>query len=92
MAGRAAAAAKRHREGTGQSASSAVPPPPAPDKGAGLRAHLLGQWKSGAMPAKQVCSIAWLATNAGARGVADLGVDPASPGQHFADHLGKAIR
>eukprot|EP00969_Alexandrium_andersonii_P247353 10930730-Alexandrium_andersonii.AAC.1 len=43
------------------------------------------------MTAKAVCEIAFHATRAGAKGVGDFALDPASPGQHFADHLGRAL-
>eukprot|EP00969_Alexandrium_andersonii_P038059 1668288-Alexandrium_andersonii.AAC.1 len=42
------------------------------------------------MTAKDVCTVAFLATQAGAVGVRDLALDPASPGDHFAEHVRKA--
>ena len=88
MAARAAAFALQQ----GARPSSTEEPPNGPsDGGAGLRAHLLSEYKKGALSAKAVCTIAWHATSAGAANVSDLAYDPASPGQHQAEHLRAAI-
>lgn len=56
-----------------------------------MRRYLLKEWKEGGLPAKGVCTIAYLATAAGARGVGDLAMDPKKPGQHHADLIEKAL-
>eukprot|EP00969_Alexandrium_andersonii_P156661 6925971-Alexandrium_andersonii.AAC.1 len=69
MSGRAAAASALLKGGSSSHAAGSVPPPPPPqDRGLGLRRYLLKEWKDGGLPAKGVCTIAYLATAAGARG------------------------
>eukprot|EP00969_Alexandrium_andersonii_P333596 14743417-Alexandrium_andersonii.AAC.1 len=75
------------------SAPGSAPPPsahlPPPDGGQGLRAYLLGQFKSGNMSAKMVCTVAWHSAAAGSTGVADIAQNPTS--SHQAEVLMRAI-
>eukprot|EP00959_Pyramimonas_sp_CCMP1952_P327652 6859395-Pyramimonas_sp.AAC.1 len=59
------------------------------DAGAGLRSHVLGLYKRGEMSAAAVCALCYHACNAGARGVGDLALHPAST--HAAEHLRAAV-
>lgn len=85
MSGRAAAAALQ--AGRAETAPRAAPG--ALDDGAGLRRYVLGEWKTGVLTARQVCTIAYHSTNAGATGLEDLVMHPTST--HFAEHVTKAI-
>eukprot|EP00959_Pyramimonas_sp_CCMP1952_P040731 851758-Pyramimonas_sp.AAC.1 len=83
---RAAAAALRAAEAP---PSPPVPVPAAAPDGAHLRRYLLGEWKMGVLTARQVCTLAYHATTAGAIGVEDLSLPPTST--HFAEHVRKAV-
>ena len=48
------------------------------DSGLGLRRHLLSGFKRGVFTAKDVCCLAFHATNGGCYGVSDLSLDPDS--------------
>ncbi len=61
------------------------------DDGVGLRQYLLQGYKSGKFTAKDVCSISFHAGNGGCEGLADLAMDPKSPGENFARHLRTAL-
>jgi F0F1-type ATP synthase membrane subunit c/vacuolar-type H+-ATPase subunit K len=43
------------------------------------------------MTAKAVCSVAWLATQAGATGVSHLAKDPERRGENYATHLAMCL-
>ena len=61
------------------------------EHGQRLREFLVKEYMHGTLPAKTVCSIAWLATQAGAHGVADLGMPPEDRGENFSRHLRTAL-
>ena len=55
---------------------------------AGLEEYLVERWLKGSMTAKEICTIAWWATAAGATGfVTTLSFRPDAPTGHFARHL-----
>ena len=49
-----------------------------------FRSWIFHQWASGVLNNKQTCEVSYLTTAAGARGVSDLAVNPASKGDNFA--------
>ena len=49
-------------------------------------------WQAGSLSSKDLCAIAYLASQAGACGVADLAVDPNSKGDHQHRFLTKALK
>ena len=59
------------------------------DSGEGLRKYMLREFKLGRMTAEAVCTLSFHACRAGATGVYDLALDPASHKQ--AEHLRHAI-
>eukprot|EP00969_Alexandrium_andersonii_P355632 15444841-Alexandrium_andersonii.AAC.1 len=91
MAGKAAAILQSLR-GDGPASSSARAPgqgEPENDGGVGLRKYLLGEYKSGRLSAKALCTVAWHASRAGAIGVEDLTCNPNAT--HQAEHVRAAI-
>ena len=94
MAARAAAAQfYLAQHGVGEAPAAARPGPrrrdPGADDGEGLRRHLLQRYKLGKMTAASLCTIAWHATRAGAKGVDDLASPPDST--NHAEFLRSAI-
>ena len=91
MAGRAASLrASSHRaSGSGSTQRHAGEGQRVGDGGAGLRAHLISQYRAGTLTATAVCTFAWHAVAAGAKGVEDLAYDPY--GAHQAEHLRSAL-
>ena len=59
------------------------------DGGAGLRRHLMDRYKHGKLTARSLCTIAWHATRAGAKGIEDLALDPSS--SNAAAHVRRAV-
>ena len=61
------------------------------DAGLAFRRHLLQRYKAGEMYAKDVATIAYYASRAGATGVADLAVDPSDSSGRAAERLQKVF-